>query len=89
MSIYVCLSLCAPCACPSPGKPEKGIVSSWIEIESYELSCRFWETNPGPLKQQQALLTVKPPLQSLLFPKVTYHLVVKDKKSSKTVQGKM
>lgn len=59
------------------------------DIGSYELSCRFWETNPGPLQQQQALLTIKPPLHSLLFPKVTYHLVVKDKESSKTVQDRM
>jgi hypothetical protein len=28
-------------------------------------SCGFWESNPGPLKEQPVLLTVKPQLQPL------------------------
>ena len=29
-------------------------------------SCGGWELNPGPLQEQQVLLTTKPPVQSLL-----------------------
>ena len=34
--------------------------------------CGFWELNPGPLQEQQVLLTIEPPLQpswSCLFSK--------------------
>lgn len=32
-----------------------------------EPTCRYWELNLGPLKEQQILLTIQPSLQSLIL----------------------
>jgi hypothetical protein len=41
--------------------PDNGVAVSW------ESPCECWESNIGPLEEQQALLTTEPSLQSLLF----------------------
>lgn len=51
------------CLYESIRSPETGV------IDSYELPCRLWELNPGPLKEQLVLLTSEPcpsPLFSVL-----------------------
>ena len=35
---------------------------SELELQSV-LNCHRWELNPGPLQEQQVLLTTEPPLQ--------------------------
>ncbi|ERE84501.1 E3 ubiquitin-protein ligase [Cricetulus griseus] len=47
-----------------PRKPEKGIgyFGNGV-IDSCELPCGCWESNPGPLQEQQVLLTMGPSLQ--------------------------
>ncbi|ERE77360.1 neuron navigator 2 isoform 2 [Cricetulus griseus] len=40
----------------------KGVECSAIGVaDSYELSSRCWELNPGPLQEQPVLLTSEPP----------------------------
>jgi hypothetical protein len=45
----------------------EGIRSSGIELDGCELSCIFWELNPGPLEEQPVSLTAEPSLQLTLF----------------------
>jgi hypothetical protein len=46
------------CLCEGVGSSGTGI------IDSYELPCRYWESNLGPLEEQPELLTTEPSLQS-------------------------
>ena len=44
--------------------PEEGAESPRIEVTGYwELPCRNWESNPGPLEEQPVLLTTELLLQ--------------------------
>jgi hypothetical protein len=47
-----------------PWRPEEGIGFSRTEVtEGYELPCRCWELNLGPLQEQPVLFTAEPFLQ--------------------------
>lgn len=45
-----------------PGRPEEDV--GFPATAGCELSCRFWELNPCPLKEGPVLLTTEPSLQS-------------------------
>ena len=64
--VYVCVSFYAPFVrvCRYPQRPEEGVGSHVIGItNSYELACKCWELNPGPLEEHPVLLTTEPSLQ--------------------------
>jgi hypothetical protein len=67
LCLHVCMYVCAQCVCSSCGSQKR--VSDPLELEltdGYESLCGCWKLNPGPLKEQQVLLTAGPSLQ-LLF----------------------
>ena len=52
----------------SSQRPEEGIRSSGTDItDSYEMPCGCWEPNPGPLQEQQVLLSPEQSLQPPFF----------------------
>lgn len=54
----VVLHVCAPQACLEPTKVKRGYQSPGTGIvDSCELPCQYWESNPGPLQEQPVLLT--------------------------------
>jgi hypothetical protein len=62
--MYVCMYICYMCAFES----EEGIGFSETGITgSPELPCRRWELNPGPLHEQQVLLTAEPTSNFVVF----------------------
>lgn len=42
-------------------------VCSVCRSNNCELPCRFWESNLGPLQEQQGLLTLRPSLQTPIY----------------------
>lgn len=63
--VFICMYLCAWC----PKKPEESVVlSSTGFTDGCERLCGCWESNSGPLKEEQILLTTEPlSLQSPKF----------------------
>lgn len=56
---YLCTT-CLQCPC----KPEEGVGSPGTGgPDAYELLCRSWELNTGPLGEQPVLVTTEPSLQ--------------------------
>ena len=51
--VCMCLHVCTPQVCRSSQRSEFG----------FELQYGYWELNPGPLQEQQVLLTAEPSLQ--------------------------
>lgn len=49
-----------------PQKPEEGIVSLELELQSCELLCGFWGLNPGALEEPSMPLTAQPSLAAEL-----------------------
>lgn len=44
----------------SPGRPEECILSPETDVVGCKPPCGFWESIPGPLEDQQVLLTTEP-----------------------------
>lgn len=51
--------------------PEEGVGAPGTLIDGYELSCGFWEKNPGPLEVKPVFLTARPSLKSEILFKST------------------
>ena len=64
-----CLYVCVPRDCLMPVEATRQCIPGTGVTDGCELPCVFWDTNPGPLKEQQMLLTPESPLQPL-----EYHL---------------
>ena len=48
-------------------RPAEDIGSLGLELQMLVSAIRCWELNPGPLEEQQVLLTNEPSLQSLVW----------------------
>ena len=58
---FVCMHVCAPYVCLLPEYTIEGIKSPRMRVtDSYELPCKCWQLNLGPLEEQPVLLTTEP-----------------------------
>lgn len=58
------LYVCVPCACLVAEETKKGVWIPWNwYYERCQSSCRYLEPSPGPLQEQQVLLTTERSLQ--------------------------
>lgn len=74
--LFVYMQARTPCGClvSSEARRCHWIPWNWI-YWLYELPCRCWKLNWGPLQEQRVLLTSKPsPLQSLGIFKTSRHI---------------
>lgn len=68
-ALPTCVSVHHVCAVPAEARRNQGKFPATGVTYSCELPCGFWETNPGPLQEQQMFL-IPEPLSSPPFPTI-------------------
>lgn len=72
MYVYLptCLYMHPVCAVPKEARTRQLIIKNWNYKLLWESWFRCWELNPGPLQEEEALLTAEPSFQ----PDIQYFL---------------